>query len=92
MDTKKYPVPLSVYDYRVLTNSKIIALMIGDQLEAAKKKGDQRILSMTLFQLEELAGWLAAESEHAYSKRVREELSKICDQVENLLDQIKRAG
>ena len=91
MDTKKYPVPLSAYDYRVLTKSKIIALMIGDQLEAAKKKGDQRILAMTRFELEELTGWLAAESNHAYSQRVGEELGNICDQLEALLSQIKRA-
>ncbi len=45
---------------------------------------------MTLFQLEELTGWLAAESNHANSRRVSEELGEICDQVESLLDQIKR--
>ncbi len=90
MDTTKYPVPLSAYDYRVLTKSKIIALMIGDQLETAKKKGDQRILSMTLFELEELVGWLAAESNHAYSRRVGEELGEICDKLEGLLFEIKR--
>ncbi len=90
MDTTKYPVPLSAYDYRVLTKSKIIALMIGDQLETAKKRGDQRILSMTLFELEELVGWLAAESNHAYSRRVGEELGEICDELEGLLFEIKR--
>lgn len=92
MDAKKHSVHLFIYDYEVLTKNEMIALMFGDQLKAAKKKGDEMVLSLTLAQLEDLTGWVAAESNHARSKRVGEELGEICDHLEGLLYGIKRTG
>ena len=63
MDTKKYSVPLSAYDYRVLTHSKIIALMIGDQLVRPRKRRPAHPLHDSLSDCQELAGWLAASLE-----------------------------
>jgi len=101
MNATKYPVPLSAFDYKVLTNSKMIALMFGDQLEAARKtakksakkpaqeKEGDRVLSLTLFQLEELIGWVTGEAKTAQSRRISQELDAIGDHLAGVLSEIK---
>ena len=92
MEAKRYSIPLSAFDYKVMTKNKMLVVMFGKYLETAKKKGDQRVLSLTLYEFEDLVGWVAGESKNAESMRISQELGAISVYLEGLLGQIKGAG
>ena len=45
---------------------------------------------MSLNEMNELAGWMAAESNHAESQKKSDELGDLCDYFESLMFQVKR--
>jgi len=65
-------------------------MLCEKQLKPKKKRDDGIELSMTLGELEDLIGHVAAESNHARSKRQSEDLGEICDYLESLAFDIKR--
>jgi hypothetical protein len=88
----KHLVDLTEYEYDLLTDNELIATLCRRQLASATKDDEGIELSLTLAQLEELTGFVAAESNHARSKRQREELGEICDYLEAAMYRIKRYG
>lgn len=44
---------------------------------------------MSLNEISDLAGWMAAESNHAYSRKKSNELGDLCDHFNNIEFQIK---
>lgn len=87
----EYAVDLTAYEYNLLTSNEIISRACGRQLESATEDDEGVELPLTLKELEELTGFVAAESNHARSKRQREELGEICDHLEVLVNRIKRS-
>jgi hypothetical protein len=90
MVAAEYSVVLTAYEYSVLTKNDLVSTVCKKQLESATEDDEGIELSLTLKELEELTGFVAAESNHARSKRQREELGEICDHLEVLVNQIKR--
>ena len=93
MNTNKYTVELTPYEYDLLKKNTLISAICQKQLGAAtthEQDGEEIIeLSLTLAELEELTGYVAAESNHARTERQREDLGAICDYLEGRLFEIK---
>jgi hypothetical protein len=90
MVAAEYSVELTAYEYNLLTKNYLISTLCKRQLDSAAEHDEGIELLLTLKELEELTGFVAAESNHARSKRQREELGEICDYLEGLVNQIKR--
>ncbi|MCD4819931.1 MAG: hypothetical protein K8S23_14705 [Candidatus Cloacimonetes bacterium] len=83
-------VELSKYDFQLLSKNMMISALYDDYLKTAKHDGEIVKLSLTLKELEELTGAVAAESNHATSRRKQEEFGAICDYFEDCIDTIMR--
>lgn len=90
MADRKYSISLTDYEYSLLKKNDMISMLCEKYLNAAQKRGDEFVLSLTLAELEDLTGYAAAESNHARSKRLQEELGAICDHLESEVYSIKR--
>ena len=86
----RYTVELYDYAYQMLTDNEMVSALCGRALKTAKHAGESVELSLTLHELEELTGAVAAESNHARSRRKQEELGAICDYLEGCVGAIKR--
>ncbi len=86
----RHAVELYDYAYQMLTENEMIDTMCGHYFKTAQHHGDMVELSLTLHELEELTGAVAAESNHARSRRVQDELGAICDYLEECVGAIKR--
>ena len=75
-------VSLTEYEYEVLKNNSMISQLCKKQLKSRRKNGDEIELSMTMGELEDLIGHVAAEANHTRSKRQAEDLGGICDYLE----------
>ena len=83
--SKKHSVELRPDEYETLMRNPMIASMCDDLLKSPRKRGDYLVLSLTAGQLEDLTGWVAAESNHAKSREEEEALDDICDGLESAL-------
>lgn len=90
MVATEYSVQLTAYEYSVLTKNDLISIVCRRQLESATEDDEGIELLLTLRELEDLTGFVAAESNHARTKRQREELGEICDSLEVLVSGIRR--
>jgi hypothetical protein len=90
--SNEYSVELTAYEYSLLTKNYLISTVCKKQLESATEEEEGIQLLLTLRELEELTGYVAAESNHARSKRQREELGELCDYLEVTVNRIKRYG
>ena len=92
---KKTPAPrhrVALYDYvyQMLTENEMIETMCGQYFKTAQHNGEMVELSLTLHELEELTGAVAAESNHAHSRNMQDELGAICDELEECVGAVKR--
>lgn len=96
MDKTKHSVLLWEYDFEVLKENRMISSICESQLDSATTKcidGEKVVeLTLTMVELEELTGYVAAEANHAKSKRVANDLNEICDNLEGRLHEIKWAA
>ncbi len=94
MTTNKYVVTLTEYEYSILNKNSIISMTCRRQLESATtyEQDEEKVveLLMTLKELEDLTGYVAAESNHAKTAKQGRELGAICDAFEVRLSEIKR--
>lgn len=87
---EKYPVELDDYECKlILENSIVFGQLKATFIRMSKKKGIHTI-HMSLDEISDLAGWMAAESNHADSSRKAEELGELCDHFESIEFQIKK--
>ena len=86
---EKYPVELDEYECDlILKNSIVYSQLKATLVRMSNKKGIHTI-HMSLNEISDLAGWLAAESNHAHNSRKAEELGELCDHFESIEFQIK---
>ena len=89
MKTDQHSLFITVYGYDVLKNNSLISTVCAGQLESAHKRGDEVELTMTLSDLEDFIGFVAAEANHAKGRNQRDNLNQICDYLESVAYQIK---
>jgi len=59
---------------------------LTNRLRVVPKLGERPIFRFTLDDLDELAGFIAAEANHARDKKLQKELDRLCDRVQATLD------
>ena len=89
-NAEKHSIILTEYEYELLTKNSLISRACSSLLKPAAKHSEGIELSLTLMGLEELTGYVAAESNHAKSKRQSEDLGSVCDYLESLIVHIRR--
>jgi mevalonate kinase len=90
MNTNKHSVVITAYEYSVLRENSMIAGACARLFESAIEHNDKVKLVITLSELTDLIGFVAAEANHARSKRKSEDLNEICDYLESIEQDIKR--
>jgi hypothetical protein len=88
---KKYPVELEDYQCELILANAIVFGQLKTTLKRLAKKEGMHTINMDVNEISDLAGWMAAESNHASSRRKAEELGELCDYFEGLEFQIKRS-
>jgi len=89
INSGKYPVELDDYECMLLLNNAMVYGQLKDTLTRMSKKEGIHTIQMSLDEINDLAGWMAAESNHARSRKKSEELGNLCDHLENMMYQIK---
>jgi hypothetical protein len=82
-------IELSEYEFYVLKNNDMISRLCTSRLNSPIKVEEGIALSLTLPELTDLIGYVAAEANHARKKRESEDLNTICDYLESLEFDIK---
>jgi hypothetical protein len=89
MKTDKHSLFITRYEYDVLTNNYLISTLCAKQLGSAHERGDEVELTITLSELEDFIGYVAAEANHAKTRKQSDDLNQICDNLEMSEHQIK---
>lgn len=78
----KVSIPLTNYEYDVLKNNYIISACCKRQLNTVTLSESGAELLLTPQELKDLIGYVAAEANHALTKRNQKDLNSICDYLE----------
>jgi hypothetical protein len=60
----------------------MISDMCGQYFESAERRGDFVVLDLSVHEANDLAGWVAAEANHAKSEEESDLLNSACDSIE----------
>lgn len=82
MKSERVKVEINVYEYGALKANRMISDMCGGYLKSAEKRGDYVLLDLSVHEANDLAGWVAAEANHAISNMESELLNSACDAIE----------
>jgi len=82
MKSGRVEIELYPYEFEALKANRMICDMCGKYLKSAEKRGDFFVLDISIHEANDLAGWVAAESNHAKSDRESELLNSACDAIE----------
>ena len=82
MKPERVEIELDFYEFVALKANRMISDMCGRHLKSAKKRGDYVVLDLSIQEANDLAGWVAAEANHAKSDRESELLNSACDAIE----------
>lgn len=82
---KRHTIILDSFDYNILKNNSMIMTGCGSFLRKVKMKDNEGQLLLTEYELKELIGFVAAEANHAVSKRKEQELDEIFEHLEAAL-------
>ena len=88
---EKYPVELDDYQCELILENAFVFDQLKTTLKRMAKTEGIHTINMTLNEIIDLTGWMAAESNHANSRKKAEELGELCDYFEGLEFQIKRS-
>ena len=89
-NVKLHKIELTEYEYELLITDSIIKGVFRVLLRSAKKQKGNYFLSVSLSQLSELCGFVAAEANHAQSKRLQDDFNELCDYLEGIEYEIKK--
>ena len=82
MKSERVEIELDSYEFEALKENRMISDMCGRYLKSAEKRGDYFVLDLSIQEANDLAGWVAAEANHATSNRKSELLNSACDAIE----------
>ena len=69
MKSERVEIELDYYEFEALKANRMISDMCGRYLKSAEKRGDYVVLDLSVQDANDLAGWVAAEANHATSKK-----------------------
>ena len=82
MKSERVEIELYLYEFEALKANRMICDMCGRYLKSAEKRGDYVVLDLSIQEANDLAGWVAAEANHAKSNKESELLNSACDAIE----------
>jgi len=86
---EKYAVELDDYECSLIIDNAVVFGQLKAMLTRISKMRGIHTIQMSLEEINELAGWMAAESNHADSRKKADELGELCDYFNNIEFQIK---
>lgn len=89
MKTDKYSLAITAYEYNVLMKNSLISTTFAKQMESANERGGEVELTMTLRELKDFIGYVAAEANHAKTRKQSDDLNQIYDYLEAVEHTIK---
>lgn len=89
MKTDQHSLSITTYEYKVLMKNPLISALFARQLRSANERGDEVELTMTLRELKDFIGYVAAEANHAKTRKQSDDLNQICDYLEAVEHTIK---
>ena len=84
-----HEVELRPDEYAALIRNAMIMSACEDMLSTPRRRSGYVVLRLTEAQLEDLAGWVAAEANHAKTRNQEEVLGEVCDHVESVLTAVR---
>ncbi len=82
MKPKRVEIEFHRYEFEALLANGMISDMCGKYLKSAEKRGDYVVLEISIHEANDLAGWVAAEANHAKSENESDLLNAACDAIE----------
>lgn len=83
MKSERVEIELHLYEFEALETNRMISDICGRYLKSAEKRGDYVMLDLSIQEANDLAGWVAAEANHAKSNKESELLNSACDAIES---------
>ena len=82
MRSKRVEIEFYLYEFEALKANRMISDMCGQYFESAERRGDFVVLNLSIHEANDLAGWVAAEANHAKSEKESDLLNSACDSIE----------
>lgn len=89
MKADKYSLSITAYEYNVLMKNPLISTIFAKQMGSVNERGDEVELTMTLSELKDFIGYVAAEANHDKTRKQSDDLNQICDYLETVEHTIK---
>ena len=89
MKTDNYSLSITAYEINVLMKNPLISTLFARQMGSANEREDEVELTMTLVELKDFIGYVAAEANHAKTRKKSDDLNQICDYLEAVERTIK---
>jgi hypothetical protein len=86
---EKYAVELDDYECDLILDNAVVFGKLKATLTRMSKREGIHTIQMSLNEINDFAGWMAAESNHADSRKKANELGDLCDHFNNIEFQIK---
>jgi len=83
---EKVPLELNDRERKLIQWHTFADGTLTDRLRVVPKPGEPPVFHFTLDDLDELAGFVAAEANHAKDKKLQKELDQLCDRIQATLD------
>lgn len=82
MKSKMVEIELWSYEFEALKANRMINDICKDYLASPEVRGDFVVLKIPRYSAEDLAGWTAAEANHAKTEEEKYILNSACDSIE----------
>jgi hypothetical protein len=82
MKAERVEIEIYSCEFEALKANRMISDMCGRYLKSVDKRGDYVVLDLSIQEANDLAGWVAAEANHAKSDQESELLNSACDAIE----------
>jgi len=82
MKSKRVEIELYPYEFEALKANRMISDMCGQYMKSAERSSDFVVLDISIHEANDLAGWVAAEANHAKSAEESDLLNSACDAIE----------
>jgi len=81
---EKYPVELNDHECDLILKNSVVSSQLKATLVRMSNKKGIHTIQMSLHEISDLVGWMAAESNHAKNRWEAEELGELCDHFESI--------